>query len=92
MRDLAHAMRQLHAECVYSVLVEGGAQLASSLLDAGFVDRLTIFRAPIVLGAGGLNAFASARPRALAGASRMPVLESVQCGDDIMTTYRLTAI
>jgi diaminohydroxyphosphoribosylaminopyrimidine deaminase/5-amino-6-(5-phosphoribosylamino)uracil reductase len=39
---------------VQEVLVEGGARLATSLLEAGVVDRLALFVAPRVLGAEGL--------------------------------------
>jgi diaminohydroxyphosphoribosylaminopyrimidine deaminase/5-amino-6-(5-phosphoribosylamino)uracil reductase len=46
---------------------EGGAQAASAFLKAGLVDRLMLYRAPIVLGAGkacladiGLGALAEA--------------------------------
>src|SRR5436305_1357131 len=55
---LRDALAGLAADGVRSLLVEGGARLAGSLLEAGAVDRLVIFQAPIVLGAGALNAFA----------------------------------
>jgi diaminohydroxyphosphoribosylaminopyrimidine deaminase / 5-amino-6-(5-phosphoribosylamino)uracil reductase len=35
-----------------TVLVEGGAQTASAFMCAGLVDRLLLYRAPILLGAG----------------------------------------
>jgi diaminohydroxyphosphoribosylaminopyrimidine deaminase / 5-amino-6-(5-phosphoribosylamino)uracil reductase len=35
-----------------SLLVEGGAQTAASFLRAGLVDRLLLYRAPILLGSG----------------------------------------
>jgi diaminohydroxyphosphoribosylaminopyrimidine deaminase / 5-amino-6-(5-phosphoribosylamino)uracil reductase len=35
-----------------SLLVEGGAQTAASFLRAGLVDRLLLYRAPILIGAG----------------------------------------
>jgi diaminohydroxyphosphoribosylaminopyrimidine deaminase / 5-amino-6-(5-phosphoribosylamino)uracil reductase len=35
-----------------TVLVEGGAQTASAFLKAGLVDRLLIYRAPILIGGG----------------------------------------
>jgi diaminohydroxyphosphoribosylaminopyrimidine deaminase / 5-amino-6-(5-phosphoribosylamino)uracil reductase len=35
-----------------SLIVEGGAQTASAFLKAGLVDRLTIYRAPIIIGGG----------------------------------------
>ncbi|MGC6508213.1 MAG: bifunctional diaminohydroxyphosphoribosylaminopyrimidine deaminase/5-amino-6-(5-phosphoribosylamino)uracil reductase RibD [Myxococcota bacterium] len=37
---------------VYSVLVEGGASIASSILQTGLVDRLELFMAPKFLGGG----------------------------------------
>jgi diaminohydroxyphosphoribosylaminopyrimidine deaminase/5-amino-6-(5-phosphoribosylamino)uracil reductase len=37
---------------VHYLMVEGGAQAASAFLKAGLVDRLMLYRAPIVLGAG----------------------------------------
>lgn len=37
---------------VQYLMVEGGAQAASAFLNAGLVDRLMLYRAPIVIGAG----------------------------------------
>ena len=88
--DLNAAMRTLFDAGIRSLLVEGGAQLAASMLDNGLVDRLTIFRAPIILGAGGLNAFASARPRLLSEAKRLSIVETRLFDSDIMTTYALS--
>ena len=34
------------------LLVEGGAQAAAAFLTAGLVDRLLIYRAPILIGGG----------------------------------------
>ncbi|MFZ9898298.1 MAG: bifunctional diaminohydroxyphosphoribosylaminopyrimidine deaminase/5-amino-6-(5-phosphoribosylamino)uracil reductase RibD [Gemmatimonadaceae bacterium] len=41
---------------VRHLLVEGGAALGASLLEAGLVDRLVIFQAPVLLGAGAIPA------------------------------------
>jgi diaminohydroxyphosphoribosylaminopyrimidine deaminase / 5-amino-6-(5-phosphoribosylamino)uracil reductase len=53
-----------------TLLVEGGAQTASAFLSAGLVDRLLLYRAPIVIGGGlrclgdiGLDALDSAHNR-----------------------------
>lgn len=59
--DLAAALDQLGEDGgvggrpILSLLVEGGARLASSLLKADLVDRLYLFIAPKVLGAGPLS-------------------------------------
>ncbi len=50
--DLAPMLELLATYGIGSLMVEGGAQLAHSLLDAGFVDRLALFRGEIVLDNG----------------------------------------
>src|SRR5262249_47862524 len=47
--------RRLAREGCHEVLVEGGARLATSWLQAGLVDRLALFTAPRVLGERGLE-------------------------------------
>ncbi|SCX29459.1 Riboflavin biosynthesis protein RibD [Agrobacterium sp. DSM 25558] len=37
------------------LLVEGGAHVAKSFLEAGLVDRILLFESPIIIGAGGLE-------------------------------------
>jgi diaminohydroxyphosphoribosylaminopyrimidine deaminase/5-amino-6-(5-phosphoribosylamino)uracil reductase len=39
------------------VFCEGGARVASSLLHNDFVDRLTLFYAPLFIGPGGIDPF-----------------------------------
>jgi len=50
--DLRALMRDLGRRGWCNVLIEGGAHLAGSALDAGIVDRVAFFVAPIVIGAG----------------------------------------
>lgn len=50
--DLAHLLEQLPAFGVTSVLVEGGGAIATSFVQAGLVDRLTVFTNPSLLGSG----------------------------------------
>ncbi len=45
-------LRALAAEGVQSLLLEGGPTLATAFLDAGLVDRLLVFVAPVLAGAG----------------------------------------
>jgi diaminohydroxyphosphoribosylaminopyrimidine deaminase/5-amino-6-(5-phosphoribosylamino)uracil reductase len=72
-----------------SLYAEGGAGLAGALLDAEVVDRLIIFRAPVVLGAGALGAFGAARPFAPDEAPRFRIVRQRRFGDDDMTIYAL---
>ena len=82
-------LEALRALGVRSLLVEGGARLAGALLARSLVDRLVIFQAPIVLGAGAIPAFAYAPARPLATSARMRVVERRVLGDDVMTVYAL---
>lgn len=50
--DLATAVAVLRARGVRSLLVEGGAQVITSLLADGLVDRLIVGTAPRIIGAG----------------------------------------
>jgi diaminohydroxyphosphoribosylaminopyrimidine deaminase/5-amino-6-(5-phosphoribosylamino)uracil reductase len=81
------ALVALRERGVRSLLVEGGAALATSLVQAALVDRLVIFRAPLVLGAGSLNAFGTAEPARAADAPRWRLVESRRFEDDEMTVY-----
>ena len=81
--SLTEAMQVLRARGVQSLLVEGGAALAGSLLDASLVDRLVLFQAPIILGAGGLPAFGGFRST-IAESQRWRRLHSEWIGGDHM--------
>jgi len=55
--DLISVLRHAAGEGFISVLSEGGAAVASSLLNVGLVDRVAFFVAPRLYGAGGTPAF-----------------------------------
>jgi diaminohydroxyphosphoribosylaminopyrimidine deaminase/5-amino-6-(5-phosphoribosylamino)uracil reductase len=86
------ALRELRRREVRSLLVEGGAQLAGSLLADDLVDRLIIFQAPIELGRGALRAFAHAPAEFARSLERRPIVERRAVGDDTMTIYALHEI
>jgi diaminohydroxyphosphoribosylaminopyrimidine deaminase / 5-amino-6-(5-phosphoribosylamino)uracil reductase len=62
--DLRAARERLAAEGIRAILAEGGATIASALLQDGLVDRLHVFVAPRFLGSAGVAAFALDRPLA----------------------------
>jgi diaminohydroxyphosphoribosylaminopyrimidine deaminase / 5-amino-6-(5-phosphoribosylamino)uracil reductase len=49
---LPDLLQALGAQGLLQILVEGGAALATSFLQADLVDRLLLYRAPIVIGGG----------------------------------------
>lgn len=54
--DVAAAAQALGQRGLTRVLVEGGGQLAAAFLKAGLIDRITSYRAGLVLGADGRSA------------------------------------
>jgi len=87
--DLDSGLAALRDLGVRSLLVEGGAGIAGALLDGGLVDRLIIFQAPLVLGAGALNAFGAVAPRPVGGAARLELIERRAFGDDLKSVYAI---
>jgi len=69
-----------------SMFVEGGAELAGSLLRAGAVDRLYLFYAPLFLGPRGLSPFAALESPPIAGAARWRRIETAAFGADTLVT------
>ena len=69
------------------LLVEGGAGLTGALLSSDVVDRLIIFQAPVLLGAGAIAGFGTAVPPGEA-AERWRVIDRQEFGEDLMTIYR----
>lgn len=81
------ALEELAARGVRSLLVEGGARLAGSLLASALVNRLIIFRGSMLLGAGSLGAFSAVPAYSLEAAPRYAAVERRALGDDVMTIY-----
>jgi diaminohydroxyphosphoribosylaminopyrimidine deaminase/5-amino-6-(5-phosphoribosylamino)uracil reductase len=81
------ALRALKTMGIDSLYVEGGAALAGALLGGGVVDRLIIFRAPVLLGANALHAFEHLPSYPVQAAPRLRVVRARRLGDDDMTIY-----
>jgi diaminohydroxyphosphoribosylaminopyrimidine deaminase/5-amino-6-(5-phosphoribosylamino)uracil reductase len=86
--DLGALLRRLGDEGLTRLLVEGGGQLAASLLRSDLVDRLVWMRAPLVIGNDGLPAVAAVDLAALAAAPRFSLISSETAGGDVIETYR----
>jgi len=84
---LTSALSALRERGIRSLLVEGGAALATAFLQEALVDRLIIFRAPLILGAGALPAFGALPAERAEAAARWRVVHAERFGDDEMTIY-----
>lgn len=72
------------------VLIEGGANLAGSALEAGIVDRIAIFLAPKIIGAG-LPAIDGTHLRAVRDAFQLSELSARPVGCDLLVEASLSA-
>jgi diaminohydroxyphosphoribosylaminopyrimidine deaminase/5-amino-6-(5-phosphoribosylamino)uracil reductase len=85
---LRAALDELGRRGIGSLLVEGGAELAGSFLDAGEVDQLRLFYAPVLLGGGRPLAVRSGVAE-VTGGERPLAVECERSGDDVLLSARL---
>jgi diaminohydroxyphosphoribosylaminopyrimidine deaminase/5-amino-6-(5-phosphoribosylamino)uracil reductase len=70
--SLPHALRALRRFEIASVMVEGGGEVLGAFLRAGLFDKVTLFRAPALLGGrGSRSAFAGPDPERVSQAVRL---------------------
>ena len=82
------ALAELGRREVTTLLLEGGPTLAGAFLEAGEVDELRLFFAPLVLGAGP-SLIEGAGGERVADAERALSVSWEQVGDDLLATARL---
>jgi diaminohydroxyphosphoribosylaminopyrimidine deaminase/5-amino-6-(5-phosphoribosylamino)uracil reductase len=80
-------LQALGARGITRLLVEGGSRMAAALLDAGLVDRMAWFRAPVLIGADGLPAAALLGLDRLSRAPRFRLTGVEQLGPDLLESY-----
>jgi diaminohydroxyphosphoribosylaminopyrimidine deaminase/5-amino-6-(5-phosphoribosylamino)uracil reductase len=84
------ALDQLGAAGISSILLEGGPHLAGAFMDAGEVDELRMFVAPLVLGGrGARDPLEGEGVETVADAVRALTLECERVGDDLLLSARL---
>jgi diaminohydroxyphosphoribosylaminopyrimidine deaminase/5-amino-6-(5-phosphoribosylamino)uracil reductase len=81
------ALQALGEAGLTSVLLEGGAQLAASLLRADLIDRVAWFHAPAIMGGDGWPATQAAGIEALAAMPRFRRLSARPLGHDMLTQF-----
>lgn len=80
--SLTDALKSLAARGIVSVIAEGGATLHGALVDAGLVDRVVFYLAPLLLGSG-LAAVSGRGVEKLSDALRLSHLRVEHIGDDL---------
>ena len=85
--DLTATLETLAGLGVLQAMFEGGAQVAGALVEAGLVDRLLIYVAPVLLGTDALPAFATGGPPTMTTAQRWQLIDVARLGADVRLTY-----
>jgi diaminohydroxyphosphoribosylaminopyrimidine deaminase / 5-amino-6-(5-phosphoribosylamino)uracil reductase len=83
--NISEMLLQLGQEGVNRLLVEGGAHIARSFLDADLVDEVQLFQSPMVIGPQGLDAMADMPLSQLDIHFKHSVEEKL--GSDTLTVY-----
>jgi len=80
-------LNELAKRGVRSVLLEGGSKVHGAFLDAGLVDRVAVFVAPVILGdARGIPLSAGKGVLKIADAFRLREVKTKKLGDDVLFT------
>jgi len=77
--SLEEAIKEITEKGITSLMVEAGAKLSTAFLESGLVDRVYWFRAPIIVGEGGLSAVGVCEKLA-----KFKRIEHITLGNDIL--------
>jgi diaminohydroxyphosphoribosylaminopyrimidine deaminase/5-amino-6-(5-phosphoribosylamino)uracil reductase len=84
------ALAQLGDAAITSILLEGGPHIAGAFLDAGEIDEMRLFLAPIVLGGRTARSVVEGEgAEAIAGAVHALTLDATRVGQDVLIRARL---
>jgi diaminohydroxyphosphoribosylaminopyrimidine deaminase/5-amino-6-(5-phosphoribosylamino)uracil reductase len=87
---LSAALDELSRREIQDLLVEGGPTLAGALFDAGEIDAIKLFIAPLIVGAAGARAVLEGEgARRIAEALRPLATAYEPIGEDLLITSRL---
>jgi diaminohydroxyphosphoribosylaminopyrimidine deaminase/5-amino-6-(5-phosphoribosylamino)uracil reductase len=85
--DVAAAARALGERGLTCVLMEGGGQVAAAFLKAGLVDRISSYRAGLVLGGDGRSAVGELGFNRLDFAPRFNLVSARPLAGDTLETW-----
>jgi len=84
--DLVFVLEELGRRGIRGVLVEGGGETAGRFVERGLADKLTLFYAPKLLGAGGVPLMGSLKVAGMDGAPRFRVETVEKVEEDVAVT------
>jgi diaminohydroxyphosphoribosylaminopyrimidine deaminase/5-amino-6-(5-phosphoribosylamino)uracil reductase len=87
--DVVAALQVLGKRGITRVLIEGGPMLHGSFLARGLADMVHLYRAPLLIGAGGKPAISQVAAWTLNAAPRLRLIERTALGPDILESFAL---
>ncbi|MGI8650534.1 MAG: bifunctional diaminohydroxyphosphoribosylaminopyrimidine deaminase/5-amino-6-(5-phosphoribosylamino)uracil reductase RibD [Rubrobacter sp.] len=85
--DLGSVLDALGLRDVSGILIEGGGTTAAHFIEGGYVNKLTVFYAPKVVGATGLAMVGDLGVGAMSEAAGFHISEVRRFGEDVAVTY-----
>jgi diaminohydroxyphosphoribosylaminopyrimidine deaminase/5-amino-6-(5-phosphoribosylamino)uracil reductase len=85
--DVLAILRTLGQLGITRVLVEGGPTLHGSFLARGLADVIHLYRAPLLIGAGGKPAISPLAAWTLNAAPRLRLIERMALGPDVLESF-----
>jgi len=89
--DIGETLARLADDGFTRVFVEGGSQIASTLVGEDLIDEVVLFRAPVVVGQDGVRALGGYAMSAIERSPRYRLIEQASLGDDQMRRYLRSA-
>jgi len=86
--DLVALFTELAEMELNEVQAEAGSRLCGAFLEAGLVDELLLYQAPVLLGDGGPGPFAFGPLESMAERSHLQLVETTRFGDDLRLRLR----
>lgn len=86
--DIAAVAHELGKRQLMRVLIEGGGEVAASFLKASLIDRITSYRAGLLMGADSRSAIGPLALGRLDSAARFSVVSSKEVGGDTVESWK----
>jgi diaminohydroxyphosphoribosylaminopyrimidine deaminase/5-amino-6-(5-phosphoribosylamino)uracil reductase len=85
--DLAGVLKELGRRGISRLMVEGGARVAASFVEAGFADEVWLYRGPVTIGADGVGALDGLPLTTVTQSPHYRVRATETLGRDTLTIY-----
>ena len=85
--DLASVLKELGRRGISRLMVEGGARVAASFVEAGFADEVWLYRGPVTIGADGVAALDGLPLAAVTQSPHYRIRATETLGRDTLTVY-----